>query len=277
MGKFDKILIISDIDDTFLTKKEKTVPQRNVDAIEYFKSEGGRFTFATGRIHQTMLISIPDAADIANFEGIMANGTYFYNFKTQATFNDKFIDPDDAYELTKYMYEYSDNFGIRFSRPCGTVYVRIPPAHLGMNEAAMHGDYSVDEPYKWDTTSCYKIVLRGKKDELDALRKSVEEKFGDKFEYVKSGDSFFEIQAKLCSKGSAIRELKAQFKAKGDDTRIYACGDFENDLEMLSAADVAACPANATDAVKAIADIQLCHCNDGVIADLIDHIEKGLI
>ena len=49
MGKFDNILICTDLDGT-LFRNDKSISQRNVDAIEYFKSEGGYFTFITGRM-----------------------------------------------------------------------------------------------------------------------------------------------------------------------------------------------------------------------------------
>ena len=52
MGKFDNCFIISDIDHTFLANNS-TVPQNNLDALDYFKSEGGKFTFATGRSHSS--------------------------------------------------------------------------------------------------------------------------------------------------------------------------------------------------------------------------------
>ena len=38
MGKFDGIIIASDIDGTFLGKKGRMVPE-NLEAIEYFKKE----------------------------------------------------------------------------------------------------------------------------------------------------------------------------------------------------------------------------------------------
>ena len=42
MGKFDNIAILTDLDRTFLGDGGIMV-ERNVEAIEYFKSEGGLF------------------------------------------------------------------------------------------------------------------------------------------------------------------------------------------------------------------------------------------
>ena len=49
MGKFDGYLICTDLDGTLL-RKDKSVSKENLEAIEYFKNEGGKFTFITGRM-----------------------------------------------------------------------------------------------------------------------------------------------------------------------------------------------------------------------------------
>ena len=46
------MLFCTDLDGT-LYNDEKTVSKQNLDAIEYFKSEGGLFTFITGRVPAT--------------------------------------------------------------------------------------------------------------------------------------------------------------------------------------------------------------------------------
>ena len=45
---------------------------------------------------------------------------------------------------------------------------------------------------------------------------------------------------------------------------------------MLRCADVAACPSNATDTVKSLCDIEVCHCKDGAIAALIEEMERRI-
>ena len=52
MKKFEGMLFCTDLDGT-LYNDEKTVSKQNLDAIEYFKSEGGLFTFITGRVPAT--------------------------------------------------------------------------------------------------------------------------------------------------------------------------------------------------------------------------------
>ena len=49
MKKFEGILICTDLDGTLLNSRH-TVSRENREAIEYFKAEGGLFTFITGRM-----------------------------------------------------------------------------------------------------------------------------------------------------------------------------------------------------------------------------------
>ena len=48
MKKFENLLFCTDLDGTLLND-EKQISKENLDAIEYFKSKGGKFTFITGR------------------------------------------------------------------------------------------------------------------------------------------------------------------------------------------------------------------------------------
>ena len=50
MGIFDGILLCTDLDGTLL-KNDGSISSENLEAIEYFKREGGAFTFVTGRPH----------------------------------------------------------------------------------------------------------------------------------------------------------------------------------------------------------------------------------
>ena len=74
------------------------------------------------------------------------------------------------------------------------------------------------------------------------------------------------------TKGKALFRMKEWFARRGETVRIIAVGDYENDLDMLRAADVSACPANAIDLIKQNARMRLCDHNDGCIADLVDRL-----
>ena len=48
MGKFDGILLASDFDQT-ISDLKGTIPPSNLQALDYFTAEGGRFCLNTGR------------------------------------------------------------------------------------------------------------------------------------------------------------------------------------------------------------------------------------
>ena len=84
MKPFEHLLILSDLDNTFLGKASRIVPE-NVEAIERFKSLGGKFAFATGRDPFALLRVVPTAAEIANYPCIVTNGAYVYDFQAKNT------------------------------------------------------------------------------------------------------------------------------------------------------------------------------------------------
>ena len=57
MGKFDGMLICTDLDGTLL-EKNKSISEENHNAIEYFKSEGGIFTFLLLTLEVNVLFCI---------------------------------------------------------------------------------------------------------------------------------------------------------------------------------------------------------------------------
>lgn len=87
-------------------------------------------------------------------------------------------------------------------------------------------------------------------------------------DFVQSEARFYEMLPKGATKGSALRRYRTLCGA--ENWKITAAGDFDNDLEMLRAADHSACPSNAQPCVKKIVDIQLTQsCETNAIAELI--------
>lgn len=58
MLTLNNVVIVSDIDGTFLGAGGKLV-ERNLTAIRAFQRAGGRFTFATGRMHLNIARRLP--------------------------------------------------------------------------------------------------------------------------------------------------------------------------------------------------------------------------
>ena len=75
------MLFCTDLDGT-LYNDEKTVSKQNLDAIEYFKSEGGLFTFITGRVPATSKNICNTIHPNAPYGCINGGGIYDFNADT---------------------------------------------------------------------------------------------------------------------------------------------------------------------------------------------------
>lgn len=278
MGKFDNIFIISDIDFTFLAS-DRSVPARNMRALEYFKNNGGKFTFATGRSHLTLLAAFPNAAEMLNAPGILGNGTYMYDFKDSKPIHQFFIDKDVALKAGRFILDFYSDTGLRILTPSCTIYSSINKyiskelENLVYNSSAFY-----QSPNDWTGENWHKMVVRDDPEKLMVLRDAMEKEFcHGELEFVNSEADFFEMQPFGCQKGLGIEMIRREYLQRGESVKIYACGDYENDLSMLLAADVSICPSNAHERIKEIADHCLCSCSDGLIGDIVDRLDKGEI
>lgn len=268
---FENILIVSDMDGTFLGERGRLV-QRNLDAIEDFKARGGKFTFATGRTHHNICKAVGKVSEVANAPAITVNGACIYDFLAEKSIKDFKIDSRDAMEVARFVREHYAEIGMRCStdygfltdKPCGLVikdFESFLSAGCGVSRTRPVAE--------WESERILKIVFRGEAEELLELRSRIEPLFSHKFQFVTSSPRFLEMNARGCSKAVGIEFLRNYY---GGSIKVYAVGDYENDIEMLKAADVSVCPANSLEAVKKISDICLCDCRDGVIAELYENI-----
>ncbi len=245
--KFKNILIMSDLDGTFTDLKSQVVP-RNIEALRYFTENGGMFGFSTGRLPYYMEHINKLAEGIVNAPCIICNGAALYDYETDETFeivtlNDEIAQPfvaevKEKFPMISTRNEWIDGYGsLR---------------------------YSFDGPAEY----------------VDEIRRLYEREYEKYFAMMKPCNEIYEFQDVNATKGLGIERLRRHLITTGKaDTnlKIFAVGDYENDLTMLKAADIPCCPENSIDAVKAIAKVHLCHCDEGAIADLIDKIENGLI
>ena len=271
MGKFDNIAILSDVDKTFLDDRSKVV-KRNIEAIEYFKSEGGLFTLSTGRLHFNLDSIIPGLQSLVNAPALMCNGTYFYDFAENKTYKETFIDADLAYKTVKFVHNLNMVRAIRGSAKNG--YVIDSPESKAADALRRFGISAIIcAPFEeWDTGDFYKLAFVDEPQTLAKLEDILKKEFPNRYEYNRSSPTQLELQEKGVNKARLIPLFKEMYAKQGRHLTVYACGDNENDLAMLKAADVAVCPSNAIDEVKAICDKCLCSNNEGVIAGLIESL-----
>lgn len=274
MDKFKNILIVTDLDGTFLDKTE-TVPQSNIEAVEYFKANGGLFTIATGRVAEHVLGAIPDVDRMVNFPAVTCNGACLYDFQTGETPVSYVMSQEDVTDIVEYIREYFPTAGIRASSP-EYCYVSTPD---DMEHPLVKSDLSryrksphfIEPLEEWRRVSIYKVVVRIDSDILPKAMETLKEKFGERFSVTQSWETIIDIQLGGVNKGRTLREYVGS--TLGENVRIYACGDYVNDLELLTEADVSVCPVDSHPKIKEISQLCLCDNDDGLIAALVKYIE----
>lgn len=277
MQDYSPYLIITDLDGTFFGQGARLV-ERNLTAIEAFKAGGGHITAGTGRIPTNIRKGIPLCGELFNAPAITANGAFIYDLKADVCLRGTPMDPEATLAAARLVESLNPRVGMRVST--GKAFLvnrdRLNPAILrdiGGDPDSYAGEVLPLSEWKTEGALWYKMVFRGEAEDLLAVRPAVEAAFGDTFEYSVSSPRFFELQKKGCTKATGLHFVAEYLAGKlGHPVTTVAVGDQENDLPMLLAADIAACPANAVEAVRAVCDLHLCHHDEGCIADLMERL-----
>lgn len=275
--EFDSIAIVTDLDGTYLATGGVAHPE-NVCAIREFCARGGYFTYGTGRMHKNIARVLPESATLCNLPAVVANGSYLYDFATNTRLYPVSMPTDDVLAVALLARELAPDVGCRVVTPDGFMSDGRGEAIKREIERIPFDFPHVTEIENWKACNpaeqWFKLVFRAEPEQLDALRPRLIARFGDRFEYAASGPRFLELTTRGCTKASGVQRLRDQFAQEGKKLFVVACGDQENDIAMLKAADLALCPANATEQVKALCAKTLCHHADGIMPMVIDHIDR---
>ncbi len=266
--KFDGKIIISDVDGT-LTGSDEGM-KRNIEAIKYFTSNGGYFTLATGRMKYALGTIIPDLLPCLNAPAILCNGAYVLDFEKDEFLNvcrtdtakvtPLLKDIDRDFEKVEIRINYRDQF-------------LCPKLNKAIAEELKNYFTDIKEvPLDMlPEDGLDKIVFFGQPDDLEVLRTYILERTDD-YVLSKSYSYALELLDKKATKGNQVLFLK---ELLGGVT-TYCIGDYENDENMLAAADYSACPESGLQKIKDMADIIAPDCRIGAVAGLVDYIEKNL-
>ncbi len=275
-NKFKNIFIASDLDGTFFGSRTNLV-ERNLEKIKYFCDNGGRFTFATGRLPLFIKRPIPNPEQIVNFPAVMGNGTCLFDYQRQIAVEEHYLDANLLAEVEDYLIkETGFDAAIRATYANGVVMSTLENKAL-RREFETFPEYVervVCSARSWGEYKLYKANIRGSIDVIPELYPRIKKEFGDIFNVTTSAKTMIELMPLGISKASMLLDVKNKMLDK--NTILCTVGDYDNDLEMHSIADIAVCPSNANDAVKSVCKLQLCSNDEGVIADLIEYFDKNI-
>ncbi len=270
MGVFDGVLICTDLDGTLL-KDDKTVSKENLDAIEYFKQNGGIFTFVTGRmpyyVGDTLACVKPNAPiGCVNGGGLFdyANQKYLWTYPIER----------DVLELVEYTDKHFPDIGIQVCTFDKTYFCK---ENLTMKAFRLITGLPNHTAYYYDVKEPIAKILFGsdKAEELEKINDMLlHHSLGNKFDFISSEKRLLEILPKGIGKGKSIEKL-CEFLSI-DINKTVAVGDYSNDISMFNASKVGIAVSNANEAAKSAADFITVSNEEHAIARVISDIEKGM-
>ncbi len=271
MDKFKGLLFVTDLDGTLL-KEDKTVSKKNLDAIRYFQSEGGIFTFITGRIPA----GAKGVYEIVKPNGPCGciNGGGIYDYRTDELLWSVNISKD-VFELVEFIDKEVPGMGIEINLYNKIYFCKI-------NEATEK--HRTDEGF--ELLTCHyrdvkedfvKILLCDFNQ--DNMNRTIEllnnhPKSSD-FDFIRSDILYYEILPKGTNKGNLVHKLAEILGIEGEKT--IAIGDNDNDASMLKAAHIGIAVENASKMAKNAANYHTVSNEDDAIAKIIEEIDNGII
>lgn len=265
MKKFEGYLMVSDLDGTFFAKGT-TIPQRNLDAVNYFMDNGGKFTISTGR---SIVASKIIAKNIPkNVPSILFNGALLYDFTTDMILESTGIQSINAIDLlikVNKKYPKIQAFVFKdFQLYCTTHNYQT----LIADSLCMHSIYEPDPskiPFPW-----YKILFGGQPRDLMEISSYISTLSYPDLTHVKSSSVLLEVLVKGIDKGYGLRKLAHYLNVPINKT--IAVGDYYNDEQLLKTAGIAFLPSNAVEELKYLGTIVGNH-EKGAIADVVDLLD----
>ena len=274
MKKFEHIVLATDLDGTFLTKDPEG-RRRNLEAIEYFKENGGHFTFATGRYYNAVFGgSYFRTEELLNLPAVTGNGSCLYDYAKGRALEQTPIPYELVRELYFEMKRFAPTSGVRAITDEAVVYTELSNPMMEADFAWLSDKresrlLTIDE---WRPYGLYKLAIRDELPIVNELKPYLAERFRGRLEISQSDDTLIDVQALGVTKARGLRRLcELCFDAP---VTLCVAGDYDNDLEMMRDADLAFCPANAVDEVKAVCRATLCHHDRGVIADIVAWLDR---
>ena len=262
----DKICIITDLDGTFLPKSKTPLP-RDLAAVRRFEQAGGVFTIATGRTVEASR-RYPQELGLKS-PMIVFNGAGIYDPKADRLVYIHPL-PKDAADMTARVLTEQPHAGIEILCPASTwVINNTPHEQEHVRVCGITPRYGTIPEAAQDTW--LKVLFAMSPEDIPPFIDYIDRQHFAGVSFIRSEARFYEMLPEGVSKGSA---LNAYRKLPGmEGFTFVAVGDFDNDIEMLRAADFAVCPQNACDNAKACADLILSRtCEEGAMEELIDRL-----
>jgi len=273
MGIFDGCLLACDIDGTLIVNDY--IPQRNIEKIKYFVSEGGCFSLATGRTAGAISM-ITNMIDCIS-PSIVANGSMIYDIKNDRAIYELFVPKSDCH-IVKAVLDGCKTVGIEAHSGKKVLVLRESQETIDHEKYedldAILLDYNTASQYNWN-----KVIYLFATEEESHKTKEIISRFKHSSQFVDTSAMidgrrryYYEHVPKNVSKATTLKILCEKLNIQKGC--CYAIGDYYNDLEMIKVADIGAALYDSPNEVKAAADTVVCDAQNGAVADFIDYLTE---
>ena len=271
--RWDQTAIFCDLDGTLFDHFGNVSP-KNREVIQTYTENGGLFAISTGRCPSNMLQYLEGVA--FNAPCIVLNGAGVYDRDTDTFLLTELADRDALCKVLRFAREELPNVNLQVYTPEDILYVS-PRETLNVPFWKLHQTSRFLSIEEAERDPWFKALLFGTPEEMRQADRWIEaEGLSDRFDRVFAstdivpGSLYLELLPKGINKGSALNACRSLPVYAG--RTMIGVGDYNNDLEMLAEADLAAVPKNGhPDALK-LADLVLPTNDDDAIAALIERI-----
>jgi Cof subfamily protein (haloacid dehalogenase superfamily) len=263
MKKFSNVILLSDMDGTLLNS-QGFISRENQEAVHYFIQNGGLFGIATGRSQLNSVLFLDEIK--VNSPCILYNGCGIYDFNTKQFIKLQELSKKKLISFLQQCHREFSNVTIQIYCP-QMCYFITPKSQADPHIIEIHQPCEFCQIENIVELPWIKILFSGKSEDLKALNEQMMiNGLEHELNWVFSSEVYLEYLPYGISKGSALRYMKESIYP---NDKIYAVGDYNNDVEMLQVADIGIATQNALSSLKEIADRITVSNDESAIADII--------
>lgn len=265
----NKKIVFTDFDDTLLNT-DKSVSEKNRNALEHLLKQGHYLAYTTGRpLQGAKKLLKKNNLPTKNCYLLCFQGCFLYDLEREEVVETHPMNQEKMLKLVRFLQE-RDIYLEAFGKECFYCFADT--------EATKRYSGITDEAYQVIEDSAilrqepiYKVMAIDfqEKETLLKLQQDMQTNTDFEFESFFSADWFYEFCGKGQNKGTGLKILAEKLQIPIEDT--IAVGDEENDLSMILAAGTGCAVKNAKASVKSVADYVTCFDNnEGAVAEVIE-------
>lgn len=272
--KYKNTAILTDLDGT-LFNSQGLVSDEDRAAIADYIAQGGIFGVATGREPHNARLHLPELP--MNAPSIVLNGAAVYDFLAERYLNTVLMDKEAALQVLEHCRKLQLPLDVQIYTTEGIFYATpletVDPGFLRIHQPTSFQPMDCLVTKKWMKV----VLLEREKDALESMVSYLRATgLGQKISLVEGTTDvvkigkYQELLPANINKGTGIALLRNLPEYAG--RKVFAVGDYWNDMELLREADIPCAPANAIEEIRAISSFVLPSHNQSAVAWLIRNV-----